>query len=150
MVWEIMKHLTWVIILYSALSADWLSFLYWSQSSETGRGRDLAFFSSVWLISGKKLNFNFQFRTYFPQRLVKGICQTLHVIQWAAQARFRPKRTNLVEETNCFFSLVHQWPLIMTRISLRLSPTTFPVKSRLLNLFTSILSESALTGTEAE
>lgn len=84
-----------------------------------------------------KLDFNFQFRTHFPSKLVKGICQTLHFIHCTAEACFRPKRTNLVEETDCFLSVAHHWSLMMTCIPLRLNPTAFSVKPRLLNFFLS-------------
>lgn len=84
-----------------------------------------------------KLDFNFQFRRHFPHKLVKGICQTLHFIHWSAEASFRPERTNLVEETNCFLSLAHLMSLIMTYFPLRLSPTAYSVKSHLLDFFLS-------------
>lgn len=50
-------------------------------------------------------NLNFQFRTHFPLKLVKRICQTLHIFHWTAEACFRPRRANLMEETDCFFFL---------------------------------------------
>lgn len=81
--------------------------------------------------------FNFQFRAYFSQKLVKSMCQTLHFIHWKAEARFRRKRSDLVGETDCFFSLSHHWSLIMTHITLRLGPTASPMESRLLNFFPS-------------
>ncbi len=64
-----------------------------------------------------------------------GICQTLHVIHWTEEACFRPRRTNLVEVTDCFLSSAHRWSLIMTHNPLRLSPTAFPVESRLHKFF---------------
>lgn len=115
--------------------------LYWSQPSQTGRG---VFTFSPFDLFQAKLNFNFQFRTYFLQKLVKGICQTLHVIHWTAEACFRLNRTNLVEETDCFFSLAQHWSLIMTRIPLHLSPAAFPVESLLHKFFSASQSSRGL------
>lgn len=84
-----------------------------------------------------KVNFNYQFRSHFLQKLVKGICQAVHFIHWTEEACFRPDRTKLVEETVCLCSLALHWSSIMTRIPLCLSPTAFSVESRLLNSFSS-------------